>query len=516
MGLVLSAESVSAQQTLSPSGSFSTGLVLLPRETYSAIPKVPAAKGSTPSAFDLSPWMPVAGDQNPQASCVAWAVGYAARGYYAHAFEHRPLEDAHIPSPAYIYNSLLEKFKRPPNCESGTSIESALDLLKGGVPSAQDAPYNKQSCLPPTQYQRSRAVDFRIAKYETIYESNGGKRDSIMEQLALHKRPVIIGMRLRNSFFALRDAFTKYGRRYYNPPADEPCTDSNGRVSHCLHALTVVGYDKINRAFKVLNSWGANWNEQGYVWIDFDAFERDVEEAYVITALLSHDEPLPNPPEPSPPLQFDFVSCGYVELAQTDEGRKVRGVVGTTSDLQEVQRRARLNKVPIDDLAVRPFPQCEVLSVLADGLRAKDAPAIRVRRQSGAADALVAGSPFVIDVQKRGSMGFVHVTYINADGEAIHLVNNSSWPSNKSTFTFGDGTREGGRFTVDGPPFGPETVIAIATRSPLFTQRRPEKESAREFLTALSDAIQARPRSGMPARTVAAGYDTVTTIERTR
>ncbi|MBN1964342.1 MAG: PQQ-binding-like beta-propeller repeat protein, partial [Anaerolineae bacterium] len=38
------------------------------------------------------------------------------------------------------------------------------------------------------------------------------------------------------------------------------------------HAMAVVGYDDAKQAFKVRNSWGSDWGEDGYCWIGYDTF----------------------------------------------------------------------------------------------------------------------------------------------------------------------------------------------------------------------------------------------------
>ena len=38
------------------------------------------------------------------------------------------------------------------------------------------------------------------------------------------------------------------------------------------HAMCIVGYDDERHAFKVRNSWGDEWSDQGYLWMDYDNF----------------------------------------------------------------------------------------------------------------------------------------------------------------------------------------------------------------------------------------------------
>lgn len=38
-------------------------------------------------------------------------------------------------------------------------------------------------------------------------------------------------------------------------------------ILYAYHAITVVGYDKENNRFRVLNTWGPNWGDNGKAWI---------------------------------------------------------------------------------------------------------------------------------------------------------------------------------------------------------------------------------------------------------
>jgi hypothetical protein len=41
-----------------------------------------------------------------------------------------------------------------------------------------------------------------------------------------------------------------------------------------LHAVTVIGYDEGRKAFRIVNSWGTNWGDKGFLWLNED-FVRD-------------------------------------------------------------------------------------------------------------------------------------------------------------------------------------------------------------------------------------------------
>ncbi len=70
------------------------------------------------------------------------------------------------------------------------------------------------------------------------------------------------------------------------------------------HAVTIVGYDdnKFGGAFKIINSWSANWGDDGYFWLPYSfASQGIMSEAYVLedaeNGSVPEDE---EPTEPEP------------------------------------------------------------------------------------------------------------------------------------------------------------------------------------------------------------------------
>jgi C1A family cysteine protease len=48
------------------------------------------------------------------------------------------------------------------------------------------------------------------------------------------------------------------------------------------HAMLVVGYNDALKAFKVVNSWGKNWGNEGYCWISYGFFKKHTSPDYKI------------------------------------------------------------------------------------------------------------------------------------------------------------------------------------------------------------------------------------------
>src|SRR5712664_2464953 len=139
---------------------------------------------------------------------------------------------------------------------------------------------------------------------------------------------------------------------------------------------------------------------------------------------------------------------------------------------------------------------------LEKGLAAKGGPKVRVVRPQGG-DALAAGSDFVIEIETPSYPSYLQVTYIQADGSAVNLVQPDGLalkaPAPNTKLTLGDGRDGGPKFRV-APPFGNEIVIAVASRSPLFGEKQPVNATERQFLTVLRQAVLAQPDPSTPVR----------------
>jgi len=267
----------------------STGLVFLSEQEYKAIPLASTAMmGTLPASKDLSAWFPQPGNQGNQSSCVAWAVCYGLKSYQE-AVEHKrtPVSNDQVFSPAYVYNQI-----KLSGCDNGSYITSALNLLKKeGVATMQQFPYNAFDCSrQPGAADKSAARPYTIADWRTVPLND----EMDVKSHIASGFPVVIGMMVDEGFLRLR------GNYIYSGPS------GNNKGGH---AMVVVGYDDTRQAFKVLNSWGTAWGDNGYGWISYGAFKQRVREAYSAQDVVVNDptvnpnptvQPLPNIPVPVP------------------------------------------------------------------------------------------------------------------------------------------------------------------------------------------------------------------------
>ncbi|MFM2004622.1 MAG: hypothetical protein RLZZ09_277 [Pseudomonadota bacterium] len=162
-----------------------------------------------------------------------------------------------------------------------------------GAASWPDFSYDPADCThQPDAAVAARAARFRIDDYERVDANDLGR---LKEQIA-DGNPVIFGMDVSPDLYRLK-------RGVYNDL-------SPSGIGRNGHAMVLVGYSDPNQAFKVINSWGPRWGEDGFGWISYDALEKRIDQAWVIKPrpeeTHSPETPPPAPapkprPAPSPP-----------------------------------------------------------------------------------------------------------------------------------------------------------------------------------------------------------------------
>ena len=509
------------------------GLKFATMEDLLRSPHAPTFRAFIPEQVDLTRYFPLVGNQGDQGSCVAWAVGYAARAYYARAKENRDTASkANIPSPAYIYNSIVE---RPNNCDAGASVIPALLLLEKGGLSLSAYPYNDKICSRPSADYTARATDFRIHHYQVVFDQQWSSLtpDNIKHELS-DGNPVILEMQDTNKFQALGPGETLTLSTTPRLCQQLPSCARNPGTIVGGHAITAVGYDERRQAFKIINSWGTGWGSGGYGWIGYDAFNEYVRTAYVMRfADPAPEPPRPEPPKPSPPeppnpvpppkppgpspIVLPQLDCSEIRVVNSGSMQKIVGFVGHDEDLEKIRAAAPGTDV---DVKVRPFPQCEALITLEKPLARPISELPKVKIRQPASGTLTDGDDLVFEIETPPYPSYLHVAYFQADGTGYQRVVNLIQPGIGSYTTYPPRTKlvlgndPGARKFKVSPPFGREMLIVLAGHSPIFPERRKDQETEREFLTALRHALLWKIDPAAPDRDVVAAYDTTVTQER--
>lgn len=254
------------------SQKFTTGLKLADPKVMAGIPmaSMPMSDMEFPVSVDLSEKMPPAGCQGKQLSCVAWSVGYAVKSYQEKIEEgnnyikNGNLNYNSVFSPSFIYNQIND------GVDNGSMFIDALNLVsQQGVPKYTVMPYKEEDYLSrPDKSQIEQAKNYKIDYWRQV-----NVRDVKEVKAQLYSgHPVMIGILVDHEFY--RDGFKRNHDSLY-------IWSVKRGTQNTAHAMVIVGYDDENRLFKVLNSWGQEWGNNGYVWIDYDLFTKFAREGYV-------------------------------------------------------------------------------------------------------------------------------------------------------------------------------------------------------------------------------------------
>ncbi len=204
---------------------------------------------------------PPIGDQGSYGTCIAWAVGYnlkTALNAIENEWTSTDLANtSNQTSPKDLW-MLIPSNKKGSRCE-GTNFEPALDaLISDGATSLKNVPYSNMGNCDGTQTGDSNN---KLTNYRKIASETEGLTPENFKGYLNAGRPIAIGAKLGDRFMGWNSsAIINYDT--YNDPG----------MQHAYHAMVLSGYDDSKNAFRVRNSWGTSWGDNGSIWIDYDFF----------------------------------------------------------------------------------------------------------------------------------------------------------------------------------------------------------------------------------------------------
>lgn len=217
-------------------------------------------------SVDHSPYMPPVGNQGQVGSCVAWAWAYYYKSYQElvdHDYWDNT-DSAHIFNPMYMYNHI-----NGGNDGGAYQSDGIACLQQLGA-----SPYT--SCnIPSTDYTswpNEKAYNDAI-----VYRGNIGyyintNDNSGIEALKQH---------IDNGNDNATISITVWPNYMYNNLGPNHIYDNGDASGTNLggHANCIVGYNDSlvtpdgKGAFRVVNSWGTGWGDNGYYWITYEAMQ---------------------------------------------------------------------------------------------------------------------------------------------------------------------------------------------------------------------------------------------------
>lgn len=222
--------------------------------------------GNFPPSVDLVPKFPPIGNQGAYGTCVAWAIGYSTKTAVNGMANGYGPSDLSSPSkqfsPKDLYIAISDNNKGDGTdlCK-GTGFTIALDVLQSrGVATLATVPYDNLGDCSQSNLDASWATEANQNKIK-YYRRIDPTVTSIKENLA-NNVPVILGGKLADNFMSWNSDDVMSSNTTYD------------RVGiHAYHAMVIAGYDDNrgpNGAFKVINSWGPGWGNNGTIWIDYN------------------------------------------------------------------------------------------------------------------------------------------------------------------------------------------------------------------------------------------------------
>ena len=264
----------------------------LENDDLTIIGNVKRKKNATlPSSVDnsTSKYFPPIGNQGSLGTCVAWA-----QSYYQFTYEmHKAMdvastkENAFSPKFAYNYANGAK--------DEGSNSENVFEFMKhqGNVPLSL-VPYDGKNYLDwsATEEVWSTSIKYRVKDYQ-YFDTLGTEEKRITSVDDEDIKPIKAALNNGEvlSFSNMINCYV-YDTLKTNANAPENSKHTGQKVvvkSTGIkggHRMTIVGYNDniwtdLNKnnsvdsgemgAFKVANSWGDGWSNNGYVWIAYDA-----------------------------------------------------------------------------------------------------------------------------------------------------------------------------------------------------------------------------------------------------
>jgi hypothetical protein len=236
------------------------GALLETLDDVRGAPDAPASRAIPPSSIEISSLLPPPRQQGDTETCTSWAVTYAAAS--ASLRPSHPEQPHFALSPAFTYP--LAGGGR--FCRGPTFISKTLDVLResGTLPLA-DFAFDPGWCgRQPTAEEMTRALNYRIRGW---WKLDARDLAAVKGQLT-ERRPVIFAMTIGPAFKAFK--------------GDSVFDTLETGAETIGHSMVLVGFDDARGAFRLMNSFGRGWGDNGYAWISYALWRSQMSVGFVI------------------------------------------------------------------------------------------------------------------------------------------------------------------------------------------------------------------------------------------
>lgn len=146
------------------------------------------------------------------------------------------------------------------------NLEEGLKFLAvNGTVSAAIMPYDA-TAISPAIYATQK---YKIRQYLRVFtaEHNSNRRIFETRKALMRGNPVLVTMKVDEAF--LKNKGTKFWHKTMKETTDEV-------------TLIVVGYSHELESFELMGNWGADWADNGYLFMDYEDFGKNATAGFVI------------------------------------------------------------------------------------------------------------------------------------------------------------------------------------------------------------------------------------------
>lgn len=252
------------------------------------IPTETKANIIMPATIDLStsPYFPEISSQGGNGCCVAMANVYYQFSYEMNKSRNTTSTQDNVFSPYAVYNMFNTN-----NGSLGISVSECYSVMKNyGVPLWADTDFDDSAddCYASRSIWENR-TNYRISdSYTQSYSTANSKIDEIKKSLINEK--IVTFNTYSSSWILGTIKESTNGSSNNNLVGDRIIYDLDGKDGY--HRVTFVGYDdniwfdsdhdgerdeNEMGAFKLANSWGKAWGNNGFCWMTYDSIRKNHE-----------------------------------------------------------------------------------------------------------------------------------------------------------------------------------------------------------------------------------------------
>lgn len=219
--------------------------------------------GELPASLDIGSALLIPRSQGPIGSCSSWAVAYEiTRGERLRHGWPVGLNRTFF-SPSFLYNQVNGGRDR------GSSLPSNLRIaVARGCALYITFPYTLDYRKQPPPSAHREAARFRSAEYRVIPVEVDAVRLALARGFG-----VIVAFRVHENF-------DQYRGGIYRPSG--PAGVLRGNERFLYHAMLIIAFNDTNRIFRLINSWGTQWGDGGFMYISYNDLTALVREAYIL------------------------------------------------------------------------------------------------------------------------------------------------------------------------------------------------------------------------------------------